>query len=123
MAKPVVHFQIWSYEERKLAEFYSKLFDWKVDFNNPLNYGIVDAGGAATGGQAGINGGIMKPQPGGIPASHLTFYVQVEDLQGTLDKAASLGGSTVLGPTPIAGVGSMALLKDPDGNVIGLFKP
>jgi len=121
MVKPVVHFEIWSYEHTKLGEFYSKLFEWKVDFNNPMDYGVVDAGGAATGGKAGINGGIMKPKPGGIPASHLTFYVQVEDLQGTLDKAASLGGETVVPPTPIPGVGKMALLKDPEGNVVGLF--
>jgi len=121
MAKPVVHFEIWSHEHKKLSEFYAKLFDWKVDFNNPMDYGVVDAGGAATGGQAGINGGIMKSKPGGIPASHLTFYVQVEDLQATLDKAKSLGGETVVPPTPIPGVGKMALLKDPEGNVIGLF--
>jgi hypothetical protein len=47
--------------------------------------------------------------------------VQVEDLQGTLDQAARLGGETLVPPTPIPGVGSMALLKDPEGNVIGLF--
>jgi len=69
----------------------------------------------------GINGGIMKPKPGGIPASHLTFYVQVEDLQATLDEAGKLGGETVVPPQPIPGIGSMALLRDPEGNVIGLF--
>lgn len=91
MAKPVVHFEIWSHEHRKLSEFYAKLFDWKVDFNNPMDYGLVDAGGAATGGKVGINGGIMKPKPGSIPASRLAFYVQVGDLQATLDKAAAWG--------------------------------
>lgn len=123
MAKPVVHWEIWSHKHKKLGEFYAKLFDWKVDFNNPLNYGVVDAGGAATGGQVGINGGIMKPQPGAIPASHLTFHVQVEDLQAMLDNAVGLGGEVVVLPTAIPGVGSMALFKDPDGNVIGLFSP
>ncbi|MFQ5723234.1 MAG: hypothetical protein ACE5G6_01985 [Terriglobia bacterium] len=30
-------------------------------------------------------------------------------------------GCASLPPTPIPGVGSMALFKDPEGNVIGLF--
>ncbi len=126
MGRPVVHWEIWSHEHKKLAEFYQKLFDWKIDFGNPMDYGLVETGepgsAAPEGGQAGrINGGIMKPKPGPIPASHLTFYVQVEDLQATLEKAKSLDGETLVPPTPIPGIGSMALFKDPEGNVIGLF--
>ncbi|MFQ5741880.1 MAG: VOC family protein, partial [Acidobacteriota bacterium] len=118
--KPVVHWEIWAQDHKKMGEFYGNLFDWKVDFNNPMDYGVVDTG-AGSGGPPNINGGIMKPKPGPIPASHLTFYVQVEDLQATLDKAVSLGGETVVPPTPIPGVGKMALFKDPEGNTIGLF--
>ena len=117
MGRPVVHWEIWAEDTKKLAEFYSKLFDWKVDFNNPINYGLVE-----TGGQGGINGGIMKPQRGPHP-HRLTFYVQVDDLQACLDKAESLGGKTIFPPTAIPGVGSYALFSDPEGVYIGLFKP
>jgi hypothetical protein len=53
----------------------------------------------------------------------VTFYVQVDDLQKSLDKAQSLGANTVLPPTPIPGIGSCAMFADPNGVVIGLFKP
>lgn len=116
MGKPVVHFEIWAQQDKATAEFYSKLFDWEINFQAPMNYGLIQ-----TKGEGGIDGGIMKPQPGPVPSSHLTFYVLVEDLKATLDKANELGGETVLGPTPIPGVGSMALFKDPEGNTIGLW--
>lgn len=116
MGRPVVHWEVWAHDHKKLGEFYRQVFDWKLDFNNPMDYGLVD-----TGGQGGINGGIMKPKPGPIPASHLTFYVHVEDLQASLDKAVDLGGEVVVSPTPVPNVGKMALFKDPEGNVIGLF--
>lgn len=116
MGKPVVHWEIWAQDHKKMGEFYRQLFDWNVNFNNPMDYGLVE-----TGGKGGINGGIMKPKPGPIPASHLTFYVQVEDLQATLDKANGLGGEVLVQPTPIPGIGKMAIFKDPEGNAIGLF--
>ena len=52
MGSPVVHFEIVHKDAAKLQPFYSELFDWKIDANNPMNYGIVDTGGK------GINGGI-----------------------------------------------------------------
>jgi len=53
----------------------------------------------------------------------VTVYVQVDNLQATLDKAAELGGKTLVPPTEIPGMGSFAWLTDIDGNVSGLWKP
>jgi predicted enzyme related to lactoylglutathione lyase len=78
-------------------------------------YGVVE-----TGGEGGIGGGIMK-SPGDEP--YLTFYVQVEDVQAALDKATNLGGEAVVPPQDVPGVGTTAFMKDPDGNIVGLFKP
>lgn len=116
MAQPVVHWEIAAKDAKKAQEFYSKLFDWTVDANNPMNYGMVRSGG----GQGGIDGGIFAP-PNGAPP-YVTFYVQVDNLQSSLAKAESLGGKTVMPPTPIPNVGSVAMFSDPDGNFIGLFK-
>ena len=44
MPNPVVHFEIQSNQAGELQEFYSKLFGWKIDANNPMSYGIVDTG-------------------------------------------------------------------------------
>jgi hypothetical protein len=47
----------------------------------------------------------------------------VDDLQAALDKAAKMGATTLMPPTPIPGIGASALFRDPDGLVVGLFKP
>lgn len=115
MGCPVVHWEIAGKDAQKLQDFYARLFDWEIDANNPMNYGMVN-----TGGEGGISGGIMAAQ-GEVPA-YLTFYVQVDDLQAYLDKAVQLGGRAVVPPTPIPDIGSFAMFVDPEGNCIGLFR-
>ena len=114
MGAPVVHFEIMGGEGKQLETFYSALFGWKVNSNNPLNYGLVDT----EGGPDGINGGVGVNQGGG---NRVTVYAQVNDLKATLDKAEELGGKTILPPTEIPGGPKLALFADPAGNVTGLF--
>ena len=114
MPNPIVHWEIQTENSEKVQDFFAKLFDWHVDANNPINYGMVD-----THSSEDINGGI-GPRGGG--ANMVTFYVQVDDLQAYLDKAEGLGGKTVMPPTEIPGVVTLALLNAPEGNTIGLVK-
>jgi hypothetical protein len=58
MGKPVVHWEIWSAEHKKLSEFYQKLFDWQIDFNAFPNYGLTNTG------EGGIGGGFMQRSRG-----------------------------------------------------------
>jgi predicted enzyme related to lactoylglutathione lyase len=119
MGNPVVHWEIGGREGKKLQEFYGKLFDWNiqvVEGSDFKGYGIVDVG------EGGIGGGIFQSSGGDMPTNYTVFYVQVDDLQASLDKAGSLGAKTVVPPTPIPDMGAFALFSDPDGNVIGLFK-
>ena len=115
MGNPVVHWEISAKNGSKLREFYASLFDWKIDTNNPMDYGLVK-----TGGEGGIGGGIGQAQEGAPP--YVTFYVQVPDLQAYLDKAEKLGGKTILPPTEIPNVVTIAMFQDPEGNSIGLLK-
>ncbi len=113
MSNPVVHWEIGGRDAAKLAAFYSKLFGWSINTENP-EYGMVDPGG-----DGGIGGGIMK-MPEGIPP-YVSIYVHVDNLEASLAKAGELGGATIKPPEPIPGVGSFALFQDPEGNVIGLL--
>lgn len=115
MGKPVVHFEINAKDGKKLQDFYTKLFDWKIDANNPMNYGLVN-----TGDEGGINGGIGQTQEGGLP--FVTFYVQVDNIQAYLDKVESLGGKTIVPVTEIPDMVTFALFQDSEGNSIGLVK-
>ena len=61
MAGKVSHFEIHGKNGKKSQEFYASLFGWKVDANNPMNYGMVP------GMDGGIGGGVREVQPGGAP--------------------------------------------------------
>ena len=50
MGNPVVHFEIVSKEGGKLKSFYSEAFGWKIDADNAMGYGIVEAEGEGIGG-------------------------------------------------------------------------
>lgn len=114
MGKHVVHFEIIGKDGKKLQDFYSKLFEWKIDANNPMSYGVVDAS------DAGVGGGISAGMGGGD--GHVTVYVEVDDLQAYLSQAESLGGKTTMPPMAVPGGPEIAMFADPEGHVIGLVK-
>jgi predicted enzyme related to lactoylglutathione lyase len=60
MSNSVVHFEILGKDAAKTQNFYSRLFGWKIDANNPMQYGLVEAG------PGGIGGGISA-MPDGKP--------------------------------------------------------
>ena len=112
MPNPVVHFEINAKDGKRLQEFYAQLFDWKIDANNPMNYGMVEAS------EGGIGGGIGQ----GDGPQYVTVYVQVNDLQAYLDKVERLGGKTLVPPTEIPNTVTFALFTDLEGNTVGLVK-
>lgn len=115
MPNPVTHFEIIGKDAKKLQDFYANLFSWKVDANNPMNYGLVEAQEGH-----GTGGGITASEDGS--AGYVTIYVEVADLQATLDKAVSMGGKVVVPPTEIPNMVTFAQFTDPEGHLIGLTK-
>lgn len=120
-AAPVVHFEIMGKDAKKLHNFYSKLFDWNINADNPMNYGLVNAAGNGTEvGKGSIGGGIAAADQG--MTAYVTVYIQVNDTDVYLKKVESLGGKTILPTTEIPNMVTFALFKDPEGNMIGLVK-
>jgi predicted enzyme related to lactoylglutathione lyase len=120
MPNPVVHWEMGTKDANKLQEFYTNVFGWKIDSNNPMNYGMVETGGhEGTDGHGGVNGGIFQVDD---DAPFLTIYIQVDDLQAYLDKAEKMGAKIVMPPTEIPGVVTFAIFTDPGGNRMGLVK-
>ena len=114
MGAQVVHFEIMGGNGNELEKFYSQLFGWKINSNNPMKYGVIDTAGSGT-----IDGGVGSSQDGG---KRVTVYVQVEDLQAILDQAERLGGRTILPPSVVPGGPKLALFSDPAGNVTGIME-
>ena len=60
MGNPVVHWELMSKQPEKVADFYARIFGWKVTHHPEINYRIVDT--QPKGAMPGINGGIVMPE-------------------------------------------------------------
>jgi predicted enzyme related to lactoylglutathione lyase len=85
-----------------------------------MNYGVIAREGNTTADGVGIGGGIGAAQDG--YEGHVTFYIEVPDIEATLQRAESLGGERRFGPDEVSGAGiSIGLFADPGGRLIGLM--
>ena len=120
MGQPVVHFEIMGSDGAKLRSFYSQMFGWQINADNPMNYGIVDRESNLSADGIGIGGGIaaMADAPG-----HVTVYVEVPDVEQALAQAEGLGGTRLMGPEEVPGQNLViGLFTDPEGHSIGVLK-
>ena len=102
MPQPVVHFEISTKDRAKITDFYSQLFGWQVNADNPMNYGLANT----KDGELGIDGGPHHADTTdgamGEQANHagrLGFHIREHyglDLQrrGHLERFGRRGGST-----------------------------
>src|ERR1051325_9384800 len=100
MKNPLSHFEIYADNPDTLAQFYTSVFDWKVEqMPGNDNYKLVqtvDVDGQRMATQpGGINGGIMKRPDSRAPS--ILNYVSVESLDGALDRAGKLGAKVMKG--------------------------
>jgi predicted enzyme related to lactoylglutathione lyase len=66
-----------------------------------------------------VGGGLCRRQsPDHVPVN----YILVESVEEYAAKAESLGATVQMGKTEIPNIGWFALLKDPQGNPLGLFE-
>jgi uncharacterized protein len=108
----VVHWEVQAKDLPRQQQFFANLFGWKIDTNNPMQYGMISGAGKDS-----IGGGIGPA----VSSSLVTVYVQVPDIAATLDKAQTLGAETVV-PRTAMGPVIMGLFRDLEGNVIGLVE-
>ena len=111
MSSPIIHFEVTGRDGEKLKSFFGDLFDWKVDSDNPLNYGMVNLSGDVGGGVGAANEG----------DGAALFYIGVDDVEAAMAKAESLGGSRVWGPMTLPAGTTIGHFADPEGHVVGLF--
>ena len=116
MGQPVVHWELWSKDPERIGAFYAQVFGWNINHIPALDYRLVE-----TGGQGGINGGIMKPQDGPSPGN-MAFYIDVDDLTAYAEKVRAAGGRMIVERMEVPGIGALSLFEDPDGRVLGMWK-
>ena len=90
-----------------------KLFDW--DFK-PFGKGYL-----LYNTHQGITVGLRKVE-NVRSGDTTTFHINVKDIDTLLEKAKEAGGQIFRGKTVIPAMGYYALIRDPDGNIIGLYQ-
>ena len=113
----VVHFEIPADQPEALTKFYSQVFGWKFH-KSPIpnmEYWLCETGAEGP----GINGAVMQRQN---PKQPVTNYVDVPSIDAAIERATSLGAKVALPKTPVPGVGAVAAIIDPQGNVCGLWE-
>ena len=117
MGRPVVHWELMSKDPAKLSDFYAGIFGWRIRHMPEMNYRIVE-----TGGNGGINGGILKPEREGPWPGNMLFYIAVDDLAAYRKKIVAAGGKNHVEEHKVPGMGKFSLFTDPEGRMMGLWK-
>ncbi|MCP4567540.1 MAG: VOC family protein [FCB group bacterium] len=108
----ICHIEISTANVHKGADFYNKLFGWKLNFDMGDEYILFQT-------EVGLGGGFTKSEKTG--SGGLVIYVEVDNIDAYLIKAVDLGGKPVVSKTEIPNVGWFGHFADLDGNTIGLF--
>ena len=115
MGSPVTQFQILAKKPDEVAAFFSSLFDWKIDANNPMGYRRID-----TGSSEGIQGGIW-PAPPQAP-DFVQLFVSVGDVKAAVAKAQTLGAEVLIPPTMLPEGDEMSVLLSPTGMSFAVWR-
>lgn len=112
MGAHVIHVEVTGKDGPALQRFYSDVFGWSFDTNNPGGYGMFRPA-------EGVAGGVGTAQDGG--AGLVTFYVHADDPDGVLREVTAKGGHVIMPLTEVAPETKIALFADPEGHIVGLM--
>jgi len=98
--------------------FYTPLFGWKVQDPGPEYGGYKNflKDDVMLAGLMGHDGTTGQPDAWGI-------YLTTADIQATVDAAAAAGGQVFVPPMQVHALGTMAVMADPAGAMIGAWQP
>ena len=99
--------------------FYAEVVGWESseqDMGDGFIYTIFRSNGVDRAG-AYQRRPDMPGAPGWLP------YVATGDVDASLEQATGLGATSITEPMDIPTVGRMAIIADPTGAVVGLYKP
>ncbi|MEE2032747.1 VOC family protein [Rhodococcus chondri] len=108
-----------SSDPQRIIPFYTELFGWGAEDGGDPQYG-----GYVTFTLHGKPVAGLGPQQEGNPYGNLwTVYIASDDASATAGKAAAAGGQVMLPAMQVGDQGTLALLADPAGAVVGLWQP
>ena len=110
--------EVFTHEPDRAAEFYSALFGWEVQDSGPDfgNYRTFHLGGRL------IAGCMTNTMPPEVPNVWFTYF-STPDAAATVAAARAVGSDIQVEPEAIGDMGTMAVLSDTAGAMIGLWQP
>ena len=114
-----VWFDLMSTEPEAAIKFYSDVVGWttqKWEGGDP-NYTMFVADGTPIG---GVNQLSQEAADMGAP-THWLSYVTIADVEGVVEKIKASGGTVLKEAMTMPGVGTFAIIQDPQGGVIAPF--
>jgi uncharacterized protein len=109
-----VWFDLLSSDTEQAIAFYTHVVGWTAQ---PFQHGYT----VFVGSQGPGAGTTKSPMPGVPP--HWTSNVHVADVDVTVARVRELGGKVLSEPSDFPDVGRLAVIADPQGNAINIFKP
>jgi len=94
------------------ADFYRQMFNWDIG-----DGAIMQIPAGLGGPEPGPAGHIRQGEQGGV-----SLYVQVLDLQESVNRVKELGGRVTAEPFDIPDGPTLAFVEDPEGNPLALVQ-
>jgi predicted enzyme related to lactoylglutathione lyase len=116
------YFQVPADDVGRAKKFYQALLGWKIEPDTTLENKTLEWQNIITG----------EPEPGTMNAGGLykrmgpgpiMNFVIVQEFDTVLAQVAGLGGKVVMPKNKIRNVGTVAVIQDTEGNILGLWKP
>lgn len=119
-----VWFELYVTDIDGARRFYGAVFGWQLEGfagYDPENYFLLqEADGTSVGGAVVRRESV--PELETAVGAQTVVYLEVTDLEGTLERVRAAGGGVVTQRRPIGDDdGSFALVTDPEGTVVGIW--
>lgn len=108
----IVHFEIPAEDLQRAKNFYSKLFGWKIEGMQGMDYMMIDTYGAP-------GGGMMKRVH---PDQQITDYIGVPSVDEYAAKVEMLGGKVMVPKKAVPGMGYFVICMDTENNSFGIWE-
>jgi predicted enzyme related to lactoylglutathione lyase len=122
MPRPI-HFEIHADDPARARTFYESMFGWTFSQWGGQEYWLIKTGEP---GQPGIDGGMIRrmgpPPTKGQPVNAYVCTVDVANLDASVAKATSSGGTIAVPRMGVPGIGWLAYVTDTEGNIVGMME-
>ena len=125
---PVVHFEMPAEDRKRMADFYTKVFGWKIqmlgsEMGDYVLATTTEVGEDGRPKKPGVINGGFFPKAEDKPAQYPSVVIAVEDIKKHMKKVEKAGGKVLGEPWDIPGVGLYVSFFDTEGNRVSMLQP